>query len=254
MYSYLKHGDTGLIHALLGPTNVTTEIDGKVVSVDCETEYPFRNTLTYSITSETPFTLYLRVPRWSMNIKLNSNTAPAPDSNGLTSLAILPGKTTVSYEIDSTLRTETRANDTIAVYNGALLYSLYIPPVISSSQPHYYDTQQEYVPGTYPPWMLDHVMLNLTEWNVAVDPSTLVFHPGEGALPAQTFDDGKLPMFVTVQACVIDWPMFRSVPDSPPLKGDRTCIGDVFEATLRPYGSSKLHMSDLPTIDLSGPD
>lgn len=89
---------------------------------------------------------------------------------------------------------------------------------------------------------------------MAVDPSTLVFHPGEGALPAQTFDDGKLPMFVTVQACVIDWPMFRSVPDSPPLKGDRTCIGDVFEATLRPYGSSKLHMSDLPTIDLSGPD
>ena len=148
------------------------------------------------------------------------------------------------------IQTESRANDTIAVYRGPILYSLYIDPITTSSPPTYYDTQQEWPEGTYPPEMQDHSMANRTDWNVA---STLTFHSGSGSLPSPTFEDGKMPMSVTAKACLIDWPLFKgSVPASPPAKEDRVCLGDSFVATLRPYRSSKLHMSDLPTINLGG--
>jgi hypothetical protein len=59
-------------------------------------------------------------------------------------------------------------------------------------------------------------------------------------------------MYMTANACLIDWPLFMGVvPDAPIAKGDRKCFGDVFQAKLVPYGSAKLHMAELPTIDLS---
>lgn len=253
MYSFLKNGNNGLVHALLSPGKVNTKINDKEVIIDCQTDYPFNTSLSYTIDSETPFEFYLRVPQWSTGIKINQQPSPIDSGTGLTKVQIQPGKTTLNYDIGMDIQTESRANDTIAVYRGPILYSLYIDPITTSSPPTYYDTQQEWPEGTYPPEMQDHSMTNGTEWNVAIDPSTLAFHSGSGSLPSPTFDDGKLPMYVTAKACLIDWPLFKgSVPASPPAKEDRVCLGDSFVATLRPYGSSKLHMSDLPTIDLRG--
>jgi hypothetical protein len=251
MYSYLRNGKNGLIHALLSPGKVTTKINNKAVTIDCQTDYPFNTSLSYTIDTETPFDFYIRVPKWSTGIKINNAPAPIDTKTGLTKISIKSGNTTLNFDIGMEIRTESRANDTIAVYRGPILYSLHIDPIITSSPPHYYDTQQEWAEGSYPPQMQDHSMTNGTEWNVAIDPSTLRFHSGNGSLPSPTFDDGKLPMYVTAKACLIDWPLYKgAVPASPPALGARVCIGDHFAATLRPYGSSKLHMSDLPVIEL----
>jgi hypothetical protein len=105
-------------------------------------------------------------------------------------------------------------------------------------------------------------MHNTTEWNVANDPSTVEYHSGSSSnassnglktpitpLSKPTFDDGWLPMCVTVSACLIGWPLFKGVvPDAPIAKGNRKCLGDTFEAKLVPYGSAKLHMAE----ELSG--
>jgi hypothetical protein len=55
-----------------------------------------------------------------------------------------------------------------------------------------------------------------------------------------------------VRACEIAWGIYKGVPDVPPPKAERQCLGDVFEARLEPLGAAKLHMVDLPSIDLSG--
>ena len=62
MYSYLKNGETGLVHALLSPGQVKTNIGGKDVTVDCQTDYPFDTMLFYTVNSETDFDFYFRVP------------------------------------------------------------------------------------------------------------------------------------------------------------------------------------------------
>ena len=252
MYSYLRYGDHGLVHALLSPGQAKTQIDGKSVTVDCQTEYPFDTTLSYTVDSETDFDLYLRVPGWYTGIEINGAASPVDSQTGLAKVPVPKGQTTIRYEVGAGLRTVSRANDTIAVYRGAVLYSLYIPPIISSTPPAFYDDPHSTYPnGTYPPTMQDHQMINGTEWNVAIDPSTLKFHPGEGSLPEPTFDDGKMPMFVTATACLIDWPLFKNAVPASPAMEHRVCIGPIFEAILRPYGSSKLHMSDIPTMDLA---
>ncbi|KAJ5729713.1 uncharacterized protein N7483_004221 [Penicillium malachiteum] len=254
LYSYVKKGDTGLVHALLSPGRVQTEISGKTVSVNCDTDYPFDNTLSYTVDSDTELQLYLRVPNWSTGVTIEGLDTPATDSStGLMQFDIPSGITKFNYTIGTELVVTPRANDTVSVYRGALLYALYIKPDISPGPPKFYNNQSEYPAGTYPPQAQDYVLLNTTEWNVAIDPTTLAYNPGSGPLPEPTFQDGALPMSMTATGCLIDWPMFLgAVPGSPIPKKDRTCLGDAFNVTLRPYGSAKLHMSEIPTIDLSG--
>ena len=55
-----------------------------------------------------------------------------------------------------------------------------------------------------------------------------------------------------MRACEIAWGIYKGVPDVPPPKAERKCLGDVFEARLEPLGAAKLHMVDLPSINSSG--
>ncbi|KAK5788168.1 hypothetical protein VI817_009126 [Penicillium citrinum] len=257
MYSFLKNGDTGIVHSLLSPGRIQTEIKGAKVSVDCMTDYPFENVLSYTIDSDTDFQLYLRAPSWATQAKVKGSPrdddASKDPETDLLKVNIPSGTTKFTYHLGMELKTVDRANDTVAVYRGPLLYALHIPYKSIAGPPKFYNTQKEFPAGSYPDEVHDYTLLNTTEWNVAIDPSTLAYHSGpDGALPSPTFADGKLPMYITVKACLIDWPLFKdAVPGSPIPKEKRTCLGDTFEATLRPYGSAKLHMSDLPTIDLS---
>ena len=56
--------DDGLAAALHGPSEVQTTINGKPVTITAETDYPFRDTITYTIKLPQPlaFTLHLRIP------------------------------------------------------------------------------------------------------------------------------------------------------------------------------------------------
>lgn len=258
MYSYLRKGKKGIVHALLSPGRVETQVQGKPVSVDCQTDYPFNGTLSYAVKCEDSFELYLRVPKWATSTTVQVgdsqiHTPPVDPHSGLIELKVPSGTTKIRYDLEMELQTVSRANDTVAIYRGPLLYAFHIPHTVSSGPPKFYTNQTDYPAGTYPPQAQDHTLLNTTEWNIAIDPTTLEFHQGAGPLPSPTFEDGKLPAYVTVRACLIEWPMFvGAVPGTPIPKKERKCLGDTFEAILRPYGSAKLHMSDLPTIDLSG--
>lgn len=254
MYSFLRKGENGLVHALLSPGHVETEVAGGHVSIDCETDYPFDNRLSYTIHSDKKFDFYVRVPNWahgtSIETSSGSKASEVDPETQLRSIEIPSGKSTISYTIDTTIRTETRPNNTISIYHGPLLYAYYIPPVVSSGPPKFYNNQSDFPPGSYPPQAHDFKLLNSTEWNIAIDPSTLVYNPGSGKLPSPTWEDGKLPMYITAKACLIDWPLFLGVvPGNPALGEDRKCLGDAFDVKLRPYGSSKLHMADLPVIE-----
>jgi hypothetical protein len=51
--------------------------------------------------------------------------------------------------------------------------------------------------------------------------------------------------------CEIDWKFTSDgYAPNPPKLGERECTGKPFEIELVPYGSAKLHMAELPTVDL----
>ena len=253
--SWVKAGDSGLGHALLGPSSVETEVAGGKVSVKVDTEYPFVNELTYTVDAEKDFDLYLRVPSWhvSANSSVTINDGDAaelsPDeTTGMHKVSLPAGTSTVKYTIGASIRTEERTQGTIAVYYGALLYALELQTTSTTSFPHaYYDPKGEGL--NYLPYdQLKDVYLDSTSpWNVAIDPSTMAFQVVEGgSVTGLVFSEDSNTNTITVDGCEVNWELhLDQIPDWAPK--DKTCQGERRQFRMIPYGSAKLHMSQLPT-------
>jgi len=120
---------------------------------------------------------------------------------------------------------------------------------------------------------------NTQSWNFAIDPATLAYFPndttmGESAstsavsayqnenlqdtasdppaLPNPIWDYQAPAQYMKARACQIDWPLNGNMPDIPPNTNDRDCLGKSVDIVLRPYGSLKVHMAELPTKVLGG--
>ena len=68
--------DGGLAAVLYAPNEVRTIVSGVPVTILEETEYPFRGTVTFTITPERPvrFPLTLRVPGWAAGATITRNS------------------------------------------------------------------------------------------------------------------------------------------------------------------------------------
>lgn len=264
--SFVSSGDNGLAHALLSPAEVSTTLaSGAKVTIESTTNYPFDLNLVYNITADAAFDFYVRVPGWAnvgkTTVKTSNSTATSvkPDpKTGMHKISVpAGGVSSLEYLLSTDIRLENRPNSTVAVHYGPLLYALYIDSTNSSQPPHDFWYQEPLPAGYAPPEARDWTILNTTAWNYAIDPSTLRYHyaneaaPGK-ELPNPVWAPGAPPNWISVKACQIDWPLYlNSVPGKVPLPAARKCLGDVQDVKLAPYGSTKLHMVDLPTMDLS---
>lgn len=257
--SWASVGHTGIAHTLLSPSTITTTISGGQVSVECNTAYPFDNTLIYWVKSETVFDLYLRVPSWyipkqsSISINgLSSRIVPDP-STGMHKITLPPGPSTIICILGVDVRTEARGNKSVSVYVGNLLYALDVGSRNSSTFPHaFYNPRGpglDYLPF---PELRDYYLRNTSAWNVAIDPATLKYHKMTNSSSTETpgFSNNTLLNYITVKGCQIKWGLYLgATPDVVP--SSRKCIGKRSTYRLIPYGSAKVHMSELPTVDLS---
>ncbi|KKZ61401.1 hypothetical protein EMCG_03957 [[Emmonsia] crescens] len=261
---FVRNGANGIAHALLGPAEVqTTTNSGTKVHVKCETNYPFDNVLYYKIDAAGPFTLSFRVPLWANNTESSTSTDGAASSSlkpnpatGMHDVDIKSGKHVVIVSFATAIRIEPRANDTVAIHHGALLYSLPIGAHVNSAKTNY--------PGA-PNNVQEYTMTPTSKWGLAIDPSTLRFHgmptgavdgatPNTSRLPNPLWVENETPTSITAMVCEIKWeltePKEQGYAPDPPLIGQRECIGEPFEVKLVPYGGARLHMAELPTIKL----
>ena len=292
--SVVHVGSDGLAHALLLPVRVLTKLPNDVtVNLTCETAYPFDLTLNYHILASAPIKFSIRVPAWVSSYGITVATSRFKQSwspNGppkiLTSEDLHPDPhtgmisfdpfehTRITYTLHTSLRTEPRGNDTVAVYHGALLYALDVGQDIKLQKLN--STSIDTVSPAFPAeYAHDFNITNTKEWRIAIDPSTLVYHgppsPRNEAssttasassslgfpqsrlldLPSPIWDYEAPPNYVTVKSCEISWKLEKGTPSPPPLKEARTCVkGSIRERVLRPYGSLKVHMAELPVMDL----
>ncbi|GAT31481.1 DUF1680 family protein [Terrimicrobium sacchariphilum] len=75
MHQWMTTDDQGLAAVLYGPNTVTTIVRGAEVSITSRTDYPFSDKISLEITPRSPveFPLYLRVPAWCENPRLEIN-------------------------------------------------------------------------------------------------------------------------------------------------------------------------------------
>lgn len=278
--SFVRVGQSGLGHALLLPAKVETKTgEGVQVNITCTTNYPFGDTLEYSITASGPFDFYVRVPDWydpsASTIAINGNFAAiAPDmQSGMTKLSISEGVTTVNYVLKTpSIHVVARANSSVAIYHGAILYALDVGQSATALAPDSFIpinyVHEDFAPYTnqmptdlppIPAQAHDYSFTCTRPWNIAIDVSTVVFHSGPdndtavASLPNPLWIPGGPPTYITARGCQIDWPIISGVPAPVPLpvNGKRNCTSPAMNITLRPYGSLKIHMAELPTVDLA---
>ena len=290
--SFVRIGRDGLAHALLAPASVSATLPtGALVMATCDTTYPFGDSLHYTLHSTSPFTFAVRIPSWSFEggtvLSVNSTLLPLPPINqhtGMLSLPLPAGQTIITLILAPTVRIAPRANDTIAIYHGALLYALDVgqsvlvlnATTLSESRPtaaassvqksssittsSISTLHPEQQSQDLPPQAHDYEITNTKPWNFAIDPSSLVFHPGPSYspdnMPHPIWDYGAAPGWISAKGCRIAWALSHGVPDRVPLKDQRECEKGpdgkvaVEDVVLRPYGGLKVHMAELPVVDL----
>ncbi|MCJ1321385.1 hypothetical protein MMC15_006729 [Xylographa vitiligo] len=278
--SFVRVGRNGLGHALLSPASVSATLpDGTLVTVICDTNYPFGQRLNYTMESSNPFTFHIRLPTWSLStpplISLNGSPYTTPLSNphsGMLGIPLARGNNTLILTLTPTLRITPRANATIAIYHGSLLYALDVgqaittlPPSIAaltraspSSPPTINSFPLNPTPNTTIPHQAhDYHINNTLPWAIALDPDTLVFHASNtstssdlanSSLPNPIWAYHAPASFITAQGCPIAWPLDHGVPARVPLPGERNCTGAWRQVVLRPYGSLRVHMAELPVL------
>ncbi|EJP65090.1 putative exported protein [Beauveria bassiana ARSEF 2860] len=265
-HSWVLVGNKGLGHALLGPTNVQTKVNGGDVLINCTTNYPFTNTLTYEVYATKRFDLYLRIPEW-INLQVStismastedhktletSTTLEASNGKGMKKVSISKGSTTISYSLGMGPRVVRLADKTVAIFYGNLLYALDVGYNKTTSLPHSYnDPRGPGLDGLPFKELRDEFVTSTKEWNVAIDPSTIRYNGigDDDEMADPIFEHNAPANFMTVDGCQIKWDLKMGVtPDRVPT--DRTCISERKTYRLIPYGAAKVHMSHLPTVRL----
>lgn len=243
---------------ILMPATVFAIINGKVVSIDSDTMYPFGDILKYTFQAGTDFDFYIRVPDWATTasgISINGkHSTPLKTTTSTPSykVAISKGTTSIIVTLASEIRTVPKANNTIAIYHGALLYALDIEYTTTSHAADKWSSHEPIPASETDPRALDHELLPTSNWSVAIDASQLRFvssSPANEKLANPIYARGAPPVAIYAAATAIEWPETKGTSDLPPVEPN--VVGELYWAKLVPYGSAKLHMGELPTVSLA---
>lgn len=125
---WMKSGrgeNEGLAALLFGPSQVRTVLRGAKVAIDEATAYPFSDTITFTVTTDSPvnFPLTVRVPSWAGEVTMTAPGAEITAGEGIRTITKTwqtGDKITVDFE--NPIRAEQLVNGEISINRGPLLF------------------------------------------------------------------------------------------------------------------------------------
>jgi len=128
-----KHDDPStLITLFYGPALVQTTLNGSIVKIKQETEFPFSDTIQFIVEPEknTSFDLWLRIPGWCNELNVNIEDAKISEVSGY---KIIKKEWSAGDEFQIIFNNKIKAikavNGEIALQRGPLLYAVPLPHV-----------------------------------------------------------------------------------------------------------------------------
>ncbi len=232
--AFMKGAD-GLYSTALAPC----EVRYGAAKVRLETEYPFRNTLTYTVEAPTPqrFALYIRIPGWAKRAVVDGKEVEAG------TFARLEREWTGTSTVSVTLEAETefcpRPSGLVAIRRGPLFYSLKIG---ARWEPIDYGPEEKI--KVFPHG--DYEVFPTTPFAYALTSRALRFE--ERPLGQFPFDDRTPPVVAHARAVPVDWRaseygVLENAPRSLAPMGAET------EVELVPYGTTTLRVTELPLLE-----
>ena len=235
--AFLRAKD-GVVCAVPLPASVTTEWRGAPVTVSCETDYPFRNTITYRTSAVVSgMKLRVRVPSFARDLTVNG----APVRNRPMLVFDVPSGAatfTISFRVAPVI--DARPHHMGAVRVGSLVFSL---PVAGETTPVEYE--KDGVPRKFP--YCDYHIKGSGDWNYALASRALTVE--ERPLSEHPFSKTTPALVVLADLAHVDWGLSDGYENLPaPVPAHRVPLDAPARRALVPYGCTLLRMTELPVV------
>ncbi len=212
---------------------------GQPLSIQIDTEYPFRDLVRITVQSGGEVPLLLRIPQWAKGAtaQVGEERYPCTPGQYLRIARVWRGEAVILH-LPMEVEVAQRPNGLVSILRGPLVYALRL-----GEQWTQYNT---YKPGHELPHG-DFEIRPTTPWNMGVCASEglrdIVFteHP-VGDCP---FSPQGAPVSAQVPVRQVEWPVLRGCASHNP---GRAPIAPVETATFIPYGCTNLRMTELPVV------
>jgi hypothetical protein len=246
---WMSTPDTGLVAVSYAPSEVRTLAGGVAVTIVEDTDYPFRDTVRFTVTpaSAVAFPLMLRIPGWATDVSLtvNGQSVSADRTRGFARVnREWKAGDTVVLRLPMAPRTSTWYRNSVAVERGPLVFSLRLGEdwkkiTTGMSKPA-------------PPPAVDWEVRPTTPWNygLVIDPQAVSegIKVRERPIGKFPFSPDGAPVELSVSGRrVAEWTMVDGsagpLPESPV-----TSTAPTEALTLVPYGAAKLRVTAFPIV------
>jgi len=130
---WMRSPDGGVAAVYYGPGELTTTVAGQTIAVAEETDYPFRDTISFRIKTAAPvkFNLQFRIPGWCSNATVQVNGNDRRETPAAGTFASVPGEFCDGDVVHLKLPMPVRMEDwfhgqSVCFTRGPLVYSLRI--------------------------------------------------------------------------------------------------------------------------------
>ncbi|NLZ88033.1 MAG: hypothetical protein GX916_00880 [Clostridiales bacterium] len=237
--SLFMKSEKGLVSTALAPGSVTTDVNGVRVSIALDTDYPFSDTLRYTVDTASPaaFELMIRIPSGMRSASVNG--APAAPGAFFKIEKTWSGTETIEVALEPDLRIEPRPRDMGVLWRGQVLYAVEIGEQWTKKEYTAQDVERKF------PYC-DYEVSPLTPWNYAFS-GQQAFTFKQNAIGAYPFGKAPAPAEITANLVPVPWEEEHGVCTAEP--ASRVPSGTIKKVRMIPYGCARLRMTEMPVLE-----